>query len=142
MALDVARTYSNASAVITWVVALFFYIRYLNKTFSSYILQFDSGKIIIGGSSGWRLVRTEVDLSSIRRITIGQNSTKFQRFSSIANPGPSKLIRDIKAGVLIFEIEKEKSLKIQFANRVFEEKSLVEFLTFLKISGVQIESVV
>jgi hypothetical protein len=133
--LDLNRIYLVACTTIVLFIALYLFIRYLNNSYASYVLKFHNEKIRIGGISGWRLLDKEFPLSSLREISVGQSFSKLQNVALTIKTGSSRSAKD----VITFQFDQEKPIEIHHFSRIFEQQSLIEFLCFLKNSGVTIE---
>ncbi|MCQ3829374.1 hypothetical protein HXX02_07940, partial [Microbulbifer elongatus] len=108
------------------------YLNWLTRSLSSYQLSIANEKLRVKGKSGWRSLDTEVPLSTIREINIGQ----FENAAEELSAGHGAIQGQV-ASRLNFIPVSGKPFNLDFAAKAFDNESLYEFLVFAKSKGIQ-----
>lgn len=116
---------------ILLIVSAYAYLNWLTSSLSSYWLSIEKDKLRVKGKNGWKTLDTEVPVSSVERIYIGQNANAAEKLAS----GHGAIRDQIDSRLTFFPISGEP-FKLDFAAKAFDNNSLYEFLLFAKSKGI------
>lgn len=124
---------------ISWVVGSillaltgYIYLRWLTSSLSSYWLAIENDTLSVRGKNGWRSLNTELPVSAIDKIYIGQSAAAIEKLTS-----GHGAIQDQIDSRLTFFPKSGKPFKLDFAAKAFDNNSLYEFLLFAKSKGIE-----
>lgn len=126
-----ARSYAMVFGGLTFIVASAFYIKYLIRAHSVYVLKIQGNKIIIGGISGWKTLKQEFDFADFQSASISIQLLHMPKIFQMYESGQIAMDRKLKSGAIQFRFNDGKSIPIHFSNIVFEEQSLRDFLSHI-----------
>lgn len=136
---DFARLEETLARQIGWgvgaillVLSGYAYISKLTNSLSSYWLSIENDKLRVRGKNGWRSLDTEIPVSAIGKIYIGQNANAAENLSS----GHGAMRDQVDSRLTFFPLS-GKPFKLDFAAKAFDNNSLYEFLLFAKSKGIE-----
>jgi hypothetical protein len=117
---------------ILLALSSYVYLSRLTSSLSSYWLSIENDKLKVRGKNGWRSLDTEIPVSTIEKIYIGQNANAAEKLSS----GHGAIRDQVDSRLTFFPIS-GKPFKLDFAAKAFDNNSLYEFLLFAKSKGIE-----
>nr|GEU28582.1 hypothetical protein [Tanacetum cinerariifolium] len=124
-----ARSYATVCGGLTFIVAAAFYITYLIRVHSCYVLKIQGSKVVIGGISGWKTLKQEFDFADFQSAAISPELLHMPKIFQMYESGQIAMDRTLKSEAIQFRFNDGKSISIYFCNKVFEEQSLRDFLS-------------